>query len=64
MKTLSFDERSRQIREKIASGVRIPPAELLVNTGRRRSEEKRNLLVVTRRRLEEEGKAPAFKAKY
>ncbi len=64
MKMLTLDERSRQIRNKIASGVRVPAPDLLVNTGRRRLQEKRDLLAAIRRRLEERGKAPVFKSNF
>ena len=62
MKSLTLDERACQIRGKIASGIRIPAPELLVNTGRRRSQEKRDLLAALKRRAEEGGKRHVFKA--
>lgn len=64
MKILTLDERGRQVRDKIASGVRVPPLELLVNTGRRRLQEKRDLLAAIKRRLGDGGKPPVFKARF
>ena len=57
MKNSTLDERSRQIRKKIASGIRVPAPDLLVNTGWRRSQEERDLLAPNKRRLENESKA-------
>ena len=64
MKTLTLDERDRQLQNKIAAGVRVPPAELLVNTGARRSQSKRDLLAAIKRRSDAEGRTPLFMANY
>lgn len=64
MKTLTLDERDRQLRNKIASGVRVPAPGLLVNTGARRSQGKRDLLAAIRQRRLDEGKVPVFMANF
>ena len=64
MKTLTLDDRDRQLRDKIASGVRVPAPGSLVNTGARRSQGKRELLAAIQRRRLDEGKTPVFMANF
>lgn len=60
---ISPAERGRQIQQRLAEGVRVPPAEEMRNSGRRRTPEKRRLLEVLRRNAEATG-AKGFTANY
>ncbi len=64
MKTLTLDDRDRQLRDKFASGVRVPAVGSLVNTGVRRSQDKRDLLAAIQKRRLDEGKTPVFMANF
>jgi hypothetical protein len=54
---------SAQIDRKVASGAALPPAEALVNSGRRRTEQKRALLRALAEAAADTGRKPPFKAK-
>jgi len=64
MKTLTLDERGRQIQAKIKAGTRAPEAVLMMNSGRRRTQAKRDLLASIKQRYHELGKKNGFEAKF
>jgi hypothetical protein len=64
MKIITLVERAAQIRRRLASGVRMPPAEELQNSGRRRTADKRALLSLLEETARAQGREPPFKARY
>lgn len=58
MKRITLEERSAQIARKIAEGAVIPPAETMMNSGRRRTPEKREMLRRLQELAEERGQKP------
>jgi hypothetical protein len=44
MKRFTLEQRGAEIDRKLAAGARVPPVELLRNSGERRTERKRRLL--------------------
>ena len=58
MKRITLEERSAQIARKIAEGAVIPPAEAMMNSGRRRTPEKREMLRRLQELAEERGQKP------
>jgi hypothetical protein len=44
LKRITLEERAAQIVAKLAAGVRLPPPEVMRNSGRRRTPEKKALL--------------------
>ncbi len=58
MKRITIEERLAQIRQKLAEGVVIPPAEAMMNSGRRRTPEKREMLKRLQELAEERGQKP------
>jgi hypothetical protein len=44
LKRITLEERAAQIAAKLAAGVRLPPPEVMRNSGRRRTPEKKALL--------------------
>lgn len=62
MRRTSLIERAGQIQARLDAGVRLPPEEDMMNSGRRRTADKRNLLAQIREASEAAGKPTAFKA--
>ena len=64
MVVVTLEERGRQIQTSLDAGVRMPPREVLVNDGRRRTRGKRDLLAAVERVRRESGRAVVFEAKF
>ncbi|WP_203074703.1 hypothetical protein [Falsiroseomonas ponticola] len=58
MNRITPAERRAQILQKLAEGVVIPPAEAMMNSGRRRTPEKREMLKRLQELAEERGQKP------
>ncbi|MBX9595425.1 MAG: hypothetical protein K2X46_13745 [Roseomonas sp.] len=58
MNRITPAERRAQILQKIAEGAVIPPAEAMMNSGRRRTPEKREMLQRLKELGEERGQKP------
>lgn len=58
MTRITPDERAEQIRRKLAQGVALPPAEVMRNSGERRTPEKREMLRRLQERAEARGQTP------
>jgi len=64
MKTLTLEERGRQIQAKLEAGTRIPARDEMVNSGLRRTRSKRELLAAVQSIQQENGCTPGFDAKF
>ncbi|NGM23572.1 hypothetical protein G3576_26400 [Roseomonas stagni] len=58
MNRITPAERRAQILQKLAEGVVIPPAEAMMNSGRRRTPEKREMLKRLQELADERGQKP------
>ncbi len=64
MKTLTLEERGRQVQAKLDAGTRVPTREEMMNSGLRRTQSKRELLAALQRIERDDGCTAAFEAKF
>jgi len=64
MKTLTLEERGRQIQAKLDAGTRVPARQEMMNSGRRRTQSKRELLAALQRIQGSDGRSVAFEAEF